>query len=141
VQEDIDDLCRFLDRPNGPTAVVSLQPATTLELFEALQRMNWRIPEDLSLVVLDSVPIITDRVRLPLTRVDLQQRAIAAEALNRLMDRIEGRRTVQEQIIIPAQLDVQKSAIPLTERERPLHTTGYTRQFPHNQAHSNEEAP
>ncbi|MEV1011377.1 LacI family DNA-binding transcriptional regulator [Streptomyces sp. NPDC049881] len=81
--------CRaLLDLPEPPTAVFAASDLQALGAFEALRERGLRVPEDVSVVGFDDLPLAR-RVSPPLTTVRqpiLEMAALAARTLLRLID-------------------------------------------------------
>jgi LacI family transcriptional regulator, galactose operon repressor len=72
----------LLDRPNRPTAIFAVNDNTAIGVMAAAHALGLRIPDDLSLVGYNDIPIVS-RLPIPLTtvRVPFQQIAVGALAL------------------------------------------------------------
>lgn len=85
----------LLDRPDRPTAVFAVNDNTAIGVMAAAHALGLRIPEDLSLVGYNDIPVVS-RLPVPLTTVRVPFRQIAAGALDLLLeaDRGNGPRTL-----------------------------------------------
>lgn len=72
-----------------PTAVFAVNDNTAIGFLAAVQRAGLRVPEDLSIVGYNDIPLAT-RLAVPLTTVRVPFDAIAAAAVDQLIDLIAG---------------------------------------------------
>jgi LacI family transcriptional regulator len=75
----------ILDRPDRPTAIFAVNDNTAIGVMAAAHSLGLRIPEDLSLVGYNDIPIVS-RLPIPLTTVRVPFGQIAASALDLLLD-------------------------------------------------------
>ena len=75
----------LLDRPDRPTAIFAVNDNTAIGVMAAAHSLGLRIPEDLSLVGYNDIPIVS-RLPVPLTTVRVPFGQIAANALELLLD-------------------------------------------------------
>ena len=73
----------LLDRPDRPTAVFAVNDNTAIGVMAAAHALGLRIPEDLSLVGYNDIPVVS-RLPVPLTTVRVPFRQIATGALDLL---------------------------------------------------------
>jgi LacI family transcriptional regulator, galactose operon repressor len=85
----------LLDRPDRPTAVFAVNDNTAIGVMAAAHALGLRIPDDLSLVGYNDIPVVS-RLPVPLTTVRVPFHQIAAGALELLLqaDRDHGPRTL-----------------------------------------------
>jgi LacI family transcriptional regulator len=76
----------LLDRPGSPTAIFAVNDNTAIGVMSAAHAAGIRIPDDLSLVGYNDIPVVS-RLPVPLTTVRVPFRQIAANALELLLDR------------------------------------------------------
>ncbi|APU22907.1 LacI family DNA-binding transcriptional regulator [Actinoalloteichus sp. GBA129-24] len=67
-----------------PTAIFAVNDNTAIGVMAAAHRLNLRVPEDLSVVGYNDIPLVS-RLPVPLTSVKVPFHLIAAEALNLLL--------------------------------------------------------
>ncbi|WP_055554646.1 LacI family DNA-binding transcriptional regulator [Streptomyces sp. NBRC 110028] len=80
---------RLLGLAPRPTAVFAVNDNTAIGVLAAVQRAGLRVPEDLSVVGYNDIPLAS-RLALPLTTVRVPFGTIAAAAVDQLIDRIAG---------------------------------------------------
>ncbi|WP_258052530.1 LacI family DNA-binding transcriptional regulator [Streptomyces sp. Ru73] len=80
---------RLLSLAARPTAVFAVNDNTAIGLLAAAQRAGLRVPEDLSVVGYNDIPLAA-RLPQPLTSVRVPFDAIAAAAVDQLIDLIAG---------------------------------------------------
>lgn len=79
----------LLDLDPRPTAVCAVTDHTAIGLLATVQRAGLRIPEDLSVVGYNDVPLAA-RLAVPLTSVRVPFTSIAAAAVDQLIDLLAG---------------------------------------------------
>ncbi|MEU2282994.1 LacI family DNA-binding transcriptional regulator [Streptomyces sp. NPDC013178] len=80
---------RLLALEPRPTAVFAVNDNTAIGLLSAVQRTGLRVPDDLSVVGYNDIPLAA-RLSVPLTTVRVPFDAIAAAAVDQLIDLIAG---------------------------------------------------
>ena len=75
----------LLDRPGRPTAIFAVNDNTAIGVMAAAHALGLRIPEDLSVVGYNDIPVVS-RLPVPLTTVRVPFQQIAAGALQLLAD-------------------------------------------------------
>ncbi|MGJ7906376.1 LacI family DNA-binding transcriptional regulator [Actinopolyspora sp. H202] len=75
----------LLNKPDRPTAIFAVNDNTAIGVMAAAHTLGLRIPEDLSLVGYNDIPIVS-RLPVPLTTVRVPFDQIAAGALDLLLD-------------------------------------------------------
>jgi DNA-binding LacI/PurR family transcriptional regulator len=104
---DADEADRILATLRPPDAVYATEEALGLALLQAARRRGLRVPDDLLLAVAaDRDPIPAE---IPLTTLELDPARTAAEAVDVLVELIEGRPPAQRERLIPTRLVVRKS--------------------------------
>ena len=73
---------------NRPTAIFAVNDNTAIGALSALNELGLSVPEDVSLVGYNDVPIVS-KLPVPLTSVHVPFDQIATEALNLLLDERE----------------------------------------------------
>ncbi len=81
------------------------------EFFRAIQRSGCRIPEDLSVVCLQTDDIVANLIR-PITSITFDIDTAADWAARALINQLEGRSIEVEQSVLPPQLIVRESTLP-----------------------------
>jgi LacI family transcriptional regulator len=79
----------LLDRPDRPTAIFAVNDNTAIGVLAAAHALGLRIPDDLSLVGYNDIPIVS-RLPVPLTTVRVPFRQIAGSALELLHEAGNG---------------------------------------------------
>lgn len=96
---------RLMRLENRPTAIFAVNDNTAVGALSALSRMGLSVPEDVSLVGYNDIPLVS-RLPMPLTSVRVPFDQVAAAALELLVqdsDRAEGRLRVATPSLIPRQ--------------------------------------
>jgi LacI family transcriptional regulator len=83
----------LLERPDPPTAVFCFNDQMAMGLYQAAARAGLCIPEDLSVVGVDNLPLVADALDPGLTTVEVPHFAMGQWAVNRLLDLIEDPET------------------------------------------------
>jgi len=98
---------------SGVTAIiVGTQSGLSIpELLRAIQWQGKRIPEDLSVVCLEDEALAENMLR-PLTSITFDINTAADWAAKTLINKLEGRQTDVEQVILPPKLIVRDSTMP-----------------------------
>jgi DNA-binding LacI/PurR family transcriptional regulator len=98
---------RLLDRPEPPDGVYATEEVLGVAMVDAARRRRIRVPDDLLLVVAaDHEPAGVD---VALTTLELDPARTAGEAIDMLIDVIEGRAPAQRERLIPTNLVVRDS--------------------------------
>lgn len=93
-----------------PTAVFVASDVVAFGAMRALRERGFRIPEDVSVVGFDDIPL-AEHFDPPLTTVHLPAHALGATAGCALLDRVAGR-PVEGRTLLPTQLMVRESTGP-----------------------------
>jgi len=80
------------------------------EFLRAVQHLGRRIPEDLSVICLQDDAIAKNMLR-PLTSITFDINVAADWATHTLINRLEGRYSEVEQVILPPQLNIRESTL------------------------------
>jgi DNA-binding LacI/PurR family transcriptional regulator len=99
----------FLGRPQRPEAVFVCNDYVAFEVVQAAESLGLRIPDDLALVGFDNV-LYRDYFGVPLTTIDQHRHEIGATAASLLLERIAGKRSRLERVVISTQLIVRRSS-------------------------------
>jgi DNA-binding LacI/PurR family transcriptional regulator len=104
---ETDEPERLLGRPDPPDAVYATEEILGVRMLEAAERRGLSVPGDLLLaVVADRTPAAAD---VPLTTLELDPARTAAEAIDVLVELIEGRPPAERERLIPTRLVVRES--------------------------------
>ena len=79
----------FLGKPDRPSAVVALNDLTAIGVMRAAKDAGLSVPEDLSVVGIDGVPL-SGQLSVLLSTVEQPHEAMVAKTVEFLMNRIEG---------------------------------------------------
>jgi LacI family transcriptional regulator len=79
----------LLDRPDRPTAIFAVNDNTAIGVMAAAHALGLRVPDDLSLVGYNDIPVVS-RLPVPLTTVRVPFPQIAANALELLREAGNG---------------------------------------------------
>lgn len=102
----------LLDLPKPPTAIFASNDVTALGVIEAIRSRNLRVPEDVSVVGFDDIPMAAilspqlTTVRQPLTEMGLL-------ATQLLLNKIQKPEETQASIILPTDLIIRNSTAPV----------------------------
>jgi len=115
---------RLADLPQPPTAIFAANDAMAIGCLAALRGRGLRVPEDVSLVGFDDIPIA--RYLTPaLTTVQVPIAEIGGRALDRLVETLQsGRETVKRHDVVTPTLAVRASTAAPREVETPPQTRG-----------------
>jgi len=110
-QHNAQVLQAFLDRVDRPDAIFVCNDYVAFQVVQVAEALGLRIPDDLALVGFDNVAY-TDYFGVPLTTVEQHRHEIGATAASVLLERIAGRRTQQNRVVIATRLIVRRSSVP-----------------------------
>ena len=106
----------FRDRgPDAPTAVACFNDLVALGLLRALSDLGLRVPDDVSVVGFDDVPMASQAVT-PLTTVRVPQREMGVRAVRILIDDIERPESDPVTVVLDADLQVRATTGPPPRR-------------------------
>ena len=93
----------MLSLPDRPTALFCFNDQMAMGAYQAASAVGLRIPEDLSLVGMDNLELISDALLPGLTTVALPHYEMGSWAVTRLLDEIEkpGLQPRQEKLLCP----------------------------------------
>ena len=94
-----------------PTAIVAHNDTVAIHQIDVLERAGLRVPEDVSVIGFDDVPIAAHR-RIELTTVSSDGARVGEVGAELLLRAIAGRRHVADAATVPARLVVRRSTGP-----------------------------
>lgn len=97
---------QLLSMKHPPSAIFAANDQSALGVFEAAKALNYRIPEDLSLVGFDNIP---EAKQYELTTVDQSLIQMGSKAVEMLIKLISGEKIESSYQKIPAKLVVRNS--------------------------------
>nr|WP_307629540.1 LacI family DNA-binding transcriptional regulator [Streptomyces turgidiscabies] len=103
----------LLDRPDRPTAIFTANDMQALGVYQAARRARLRVPDDLSVVGFDDVPVVA-WVDPPLTTVHQPLTEMAAAATELALALGRGERVPQLGLEVATRLVVRESTAPPT---------------------------
>ena len=80
---------KILDHQDRPTAVVALNDLTAIGVMRAAKDLGLRVPEDVSVVGIDGIPL-GEQLQISLSTVAQPHLEMASKAVEFLIERIEG---------------------------------------------------
>lgn len=93
----------LLKLDNPPTAFFPQHLAISIDLLKDLNKANIRIPEDVSFISLDELPM-ADFLRVPITVMRQESYDVGKCAAKEAINRIQNSNTEAQEIIIPCEL-------------------------------------
>jgi DNA-binding LacI/PurR family transcriptional regulator len=105
----------LLDRPDPPTAIFAANDEQALGVYAAVQQRGLRVPDDLSVVGFDDVPV-SQWVTPPLTTVRQPIAELAALAVRTLLAHQDGTDVPEGRVELSTKLVVRGSTAPLARR-------------------------
>lgn len=106
----------FLSLPEWPTAMFCANDQMALGVFNKAQQMNISIPNDLSLVGFDAIPLFgLSPIKLTSVKQDIPM--LCRNAVDLLLKQIRGE-TSRERIIVPTQLVVGDTCKKITVKKK-----------------------
>jgi LacI family transcriptional regulator len=91
----------LLDRPDRPSAVFAVNDNTAIGVLSAAHSLGLRVPEDLSLVGYNDIPVVT-HLPVALTTVRVPFDRIASDAVRLLLDEsADGQTLISQPTLIP----------------------------------------
>jgi GntR family transcriptional regulator, arabinose operon transcriptional repressor len=100
----------YLGRADRPEAAFVCNDFVAFQVVQVAERLGLRIPDDLALVGHDNVAY-TDYFGVPLTTVEQPRHEIGVTAATLLLDRIDGRRTRLDRVVVSTRLIVRRSTV------------------------------
>ena len=101
----------LLALPQRPTAVLAANDLAALGAMTAIREAGWSIPEHISVVGYNDIPIAAE-VTPPLTTVRVPMREMGARATELLIARILGRPVAKTRVVLAPELVVRGSTGP-----------------------------
>lgn len=108
---------QLLSLSDKPTAVLVINDHSTLGALRAARELNYRVPEDISLVGSGDVQFST-LTSPPLTTIREPFYEIGREAADRVLKIIQRKRLLQKHLILPADLVIRNSTAPPLHRRK-----------------------
>lgn len=105
---------QLLSLEERPTAIFACSDGMAMGILEAAWLMGLRVPEDLSLVGFDDLPLASS-LHPPLTTVRQPLRQMGSVAAQMLVTLIEGRSLLAPQVELPTQLIIRQSCQPFRQ--------------------------
>lgn len=105
----VEAAMRLLARAPEVTALVTFNANATVGAFAALGRLGKTVPEDLSVVAFDDVPVVSS-ILVPVTYVEQDVVSIGRHAAQLMLDMLQG--GPPREIRVPPRLVVRQSARP-----------------------------
>lgn len=116
--EPLDDMWglyaaqRLLDLPEPPTAIFATSDQQAIGVLRACADRDLRVPEDLSVVGFDDIPL-ANLVRPRLTTIRQQTAVLGRLAVSRLLERLEAASEPPVRRTVPGELLVRRSSGPV----------------------------
>jgi len=108
----VPKLLKRLRFSNPPTALFTLNNVITLNVLQALQRENIRVPDDVAIIGFDDFELAA-LLSVPLTAVRQPAAEVGRSATRLLLDWIRSRspdlRAVNQRILLPTELVIRRS--------------------------------
>jgi LacI family transcriptional regulator len=102
----------FAQMDPRPTAIFALTDVTAIGVMRGLAGMGLRVPEDISVMGYDNIPL-SEYVLPSLTTVAQPIAAMGKKAVEVLLEHIKNPETVADKAVLPSELIVRESTIPL----------------------------
>ncbi len=99
---------KILSQNELPTAVFAANDAMALGALKAIHAKGLRMPEDISIVGFDNIEV-TNHTEPPLTTMNVRMEEMGAKAVAMVRDIIDGKKSLQEKILVPVDLIERKS--------------------------------
>ena len=106
--DELKPLISLLDSPQRPTAIFCVNDFTAFGVMQCLLDRGIKIPEDISLVGFDDIPLASF-MPVPLTTVKQPKQEIGRQAAQILLKMIEEERNLIELIHLPTSLVIRSS--------------------------------
>ncbi|MGB5579159.1 MAG: LacI family DNA-binding transcriptional regulator [Woeseia sp.] len=98
----------ILESSNAPTAFFAQHLAITVDLLKALDKADISIPDDVSVVGFDEIPM-AEFFKVPITVVKQQPYVVGSEAAKLLINKIQNPEKDSKRIMVPCSLIVRDS--------------------------------
>jgi DNA-binding LacI/PurR family transcriptional regulator len=105
----VDGAQYFLSLDDTPTAIVCANDSMALGAMSKLNRENYKVPEDISVIGFDDIEVASQIVP-PLTTVSAPADEIASQAFSMLKSLIEGKVPQNQHIALAAELVIRQSS-------------------------------
>jgi GntR family transcriptional regulator of arabinose operon len=106
---DVEQIARYLESPQRPTAIFAMNDMMALQAIKAAVLVGLRVPQDLSLVGFDDESIVNTLLDVPLTTVAQDAVAMGRRAAEFLIERIKGYNGPPRGEVVPNELRVRAS--------------------------------
>lgn len=106
-----DAALRLFRLPEPPTAIFAVNDVSAHGALAAAREVGLRVPEDLSIVGFDDIPLAAHATP-PLTTIRLPLQPMARAAVNMLLAMIAGVEPPSAELVLPTQLVVRGSTRP-----------------------------
>ncbi len=115
LQAGRDAMRQLLSLPHPPTAVFAANDIIAIGAMQTAASMNWRIPEDISIIGMDDIYMASTALP-PLTTIAKPKYEIGVEAARLLLARLEmGDEIPIQSVRLPCELVVRGSTAPPAE--------------------------
>ncbi len=104
-------MAELLAQSRPPSAVFAVGDEIAVGAMQAIQEVGLRIPEDISVVGMDDIPLAAE-VRPALTTVRVDMEALGQQATRALLHIIAGHALDRRHSVLPTHLVVRNSAAP-----------------------------
>lgn len=98
----------ILKMENPPTALFTMHLAITLDLLRDLNKLNINIPDDVSVLGHDEIPLF-DLLKVPITVVRQSPYDIGKESARLLIKKIENKESKSQKVVLPCKLIIRES--------------------------------
>ena len=102
----------ILSQPDPPTAFFTMHLAITAELLRSLNKLGKRIPEDVSVLGFDEIPMV-EFFKVPISVVRQSPYEIGKESAKLLLEKISDKEMGTKKIILPCTLEKRGSCADL----------------------------
>jgi GntR family transcriptional regulator of arabinose operon len=107
--QDIAEITERLTAGPRPTAIFAVNDFMAIRAMKAARLLGLQVPEDLSLVGFDDIPLITSLLDVPLTTIAQDALTLGKRATELLIERIQGYSGAARQESLPTELRVRSS--------------------------------
>ena len=104
----LNPLSTLLSKSDPPTALFSQHLAITIETINALKKLNLTIPEDISLLGFDDIPMI-EHFKVPVTVIKQNPYSVGVESAKLLLNNINNEKLPVTRTTIPCELIQRES--------------------------------
>lgn len=117
VQSGYHNMLKLLSLDNPPTAVFAANDEMAVGAIKAAKSLGIRVPEDLSVIGFDDIPLAM-LVEPELTTVHQPQYDIGRHAMRMLLDIVEGRAPRRRQVVLSHRIVVRGSTMDVSGSEQ-----------------------